>query len=93
MTSQVLMGIHRWFAGPQKAKALGWNAVTLSGGAALGQVLGGSVVSADVMGLGWRAVFLLNLPICALVLLLGLVLLPRESPAPARVSGARSDTR
>jgi MFS family permease len=81
MTSQVLVGIHRWFTGPTRARALGWNAVTLSGGAALGQVLGGTIVSADLLGTGWRAVFLLNVPIGALVLLIGVALLPHDRPA------------
>ncbi|MFJ7911932.1 MFS transporter [Kitasatospora sp. NPDC096204] len=81
MISQVLMGIHRWYTGPARARALGWNAVTLSGGAALGQILGGTIVSADILGAGWRAVFLLNVPIGALILLLGVVLLPHDRPA------------
>ncbi|MDG9681326.1 MFS transporter [Streptomyces sp. DH18] len=80
MISQVLVGIHRWFSGPARARALGWNVLTLSGGAALGQVLGGTIVSADLLGTGWRAVFLLNVPIGVLVLGLGVVLLPRDRP-------------
>ncbi|MFC8454159.1 MFS transporter [Kitasatospora sp. NPDC057223] len=87
MISQVLMGIHRWFTGRARARALGWNAITLSGGAALGQVLGGTIVSADILGTGWRAVFLLNVPIGGLILLLGVVLLPRERPAATAVRG------
>ncbi|MFB7517307.1 MFS transporter [Streptomyces sp. NPDC056144] len=83
MTTQVLVGIHRWFTGPTRARALGWNAVTLSGGAALGQVLGGTLVSADLFGTGWRAVFLLNVPIGGLILLLGLALLPHDRPTDA----------
>ncbi|MEU2180871.1 MFS transporter [Streptomyces thermolilacinus] len=80
MITQVLVGIHRWFTGPDRARALGWNAVTLSGGAALGQVLGGTIVSADILGTGWRAVFLLNVPIGVLVLLLGVAMLPHDRP-------------
>ncbi|MEU5220674.1 MFS transporter [Streptomyces sp. NPDC020807] len=83
MTTQVLVGIHRWFTGPTRARALGWNALTLSGGAALGQVLGGTLVSADLFGTGWRAVFLLNVPIGGLILLLGLALLPHDRPTDA----------
>ncbi|MEV6120133.1 MFS transporter [Streptomyces sp. NPDC052077] len=83
MTSQVLVGIHRWFTGSGRARALGWNAVTLSGGAALGQVLGGTIVSADLLGTGWRAVFLLNGPIGVVVLLMGVALLPHDRPDPA----------
>ncbi|MER5633235.1 MFS transporter [Streptomyces nitrosporeus] len=81
MISQVLVGIHRWFTGPARARALGWNVLTLSGGAALGQVLGGTIVSADLLGTGWRAVFLINVPIGVLILALGLFLLPHDRPA------------
>ncbi|MFD3971823.1 MFS transporter [Streptomyces cyaneofuscatus] len=80
MISQVLVGIHRWFTGPARARALGWNVLTLSGGAALGQVLGGTIVSADLLGTGWRAVFLINVPVGVLILVLGLVLLPHDRP-------------
>ncbi|MBB1242899.1 MFS transporter [Streptomyces durbertensis] len=91
MISQVLVGIHRWFTGTARARALGWHAVTLSGGAALGQVLGGVIVSANLFDTGWRAVFLLKVPVGALVLLLGLALLPRERPAPTRTGRGGND--
>ncbi|OEJ98227.1 hypothetical protein J116_019995 [Streptomyces thermolilacinus SPC6] len=91
MITQVLVGIHRWFTGPDRARALGWNAVTLSGGAALGQVLGGTIVSADILGTGWRAVFLLNVPIGALVLLLGVAMLPHDRPTGTE-TGTRAGT-
>ncbi|MEU2118018.1 MFS transporter [Streptomyces sp. NPDC016459] len=91
MISQVLVGIHRWYTGSARAKALGWNALTLSGGAALGQVLGGTIVSADILGTGWRAVFLLNVPIGVLILALGVTLLPHDRPAPADVRRGDND--
>nr|WP_262986981.1 MFS transporter [Streptomyces sp. CBMA156] len=91
MISQVLMGIHRWYTGPARARALGWNAVTLSGGAAAGQILGGTVVSADILGTGWRAVFLLNVPIGVLILLLGVFLLPHDRPAAGTVRRGDND--
>nr|WP_254814137.1 MFS transporter [Xanthomonas translucens] len=34
----------------------------------MGQVLGGSLVTADIAGSGWRAIFLINLPLCVLAL-------------------------
>ena len=74
MTSQVLIGIHRWSSGRLKARALGWNALSLSAGAALGQVLGGTLVSADILGTGWRAVFLVNVPVGALMLIAAVAL-------------------
>ncbi|TQO32074.1 MFS transporter [Streptomyces cavourensis] len=40
MISQVLVGIHRWFTGPARGRALGWNVLTLSGGAGLALIAG-----------------------------------------------------
>src|SRR5580704_4628531 len=44
-------------------------ATVISGGAVLGQVVGGLLISADVFGLTWRSVFLVNVPIGVAVLL------------------------
>lgn len=65
---QILSTIHVTLRGQAHSRALGlYGAV---GGLAfvVGQVLGGLLVSSDLWGMGWRAVFLINLPICALVL-------------------------
>lgn len=43
--------------------------------AVIGQSLGGLLVTADLWGLGWRAIFLINLPVAALALL-GSLFLP-----------------
>ncbi|WP_441249458.1 MFS transporter [Kitasatospora sp. McL0602] len=77
MVPQILIGIHRWFPDGQRARAVGLYAATLSGSAALGQVLGGVLVSADLFGTGWRAAFLINVPAGAAALLAGARLLPR----------------
>jgi len=34
----------------------------------IGQILGGVLVTADIAGSGWRPIFLINVPICALAL-------------------------
>jgi len=49
--------------------------------AAGAQLIGGLLVHADIAGLGWRTVFLINLPIGALALALAPVVIP-ESRAP-----------
>ncbi|NUS06401.1 MAG: DHA2 family efflux MFS transporter permease subunit [Nonomuraea sp.] len=46
----------------------------------LGPVLGGAIVE----GLGWRWMFLVNVPVCAVALAAALVLLPREPGADPR---------
>ena len=65
---QVMATIHVALSGHAHSRALGlYGAI---GGLAFifGQVLGGYLVSADVAGMGWRIVFLINLPVCLAVL-------------------------
>ncbi len=78
MVPQVLSGIQLHFTGPARARAQGLLAVALSGGAVAGQVLGGVLVSADLGGLGWRPVFLVNVPAGVVLLAAGLRLLPAD---------------
>jgi EmrB/QacA subfamily drug resistance transporter len=56
--------------------------------AVLGPLLGGSLVSLDVLGSGWRAIFLVNVPIGLVAILAGRRLLPHTAPA---APGARLD--
>ncbi|SNR37032.1 Predicted arabinose efflux permease, MFS family [Actinomadura mexicana] len=79
MVPQVLSGIQLHFTGPARARAQGLLAVALSGGAVAGQVLGGVLVSADVGGLGWRPVFLVNVPAGIVLLAIGARLLPADA--------------
>ncbi|GGA83357.1 MFS transporter [Brucella endophytica] len=46
-----------------RRRAFGLLGMTLGFAAIAGQVLGGLIVESDLFGLGWRAVFLINLPI------------------------------
>ncbi|MFC4084204.1 MFS transporter [Amycolatopsis samaneae] len=79
MVPQVLTGIQAHFTGTGRVRALGYYAVALSGGAVAGQVLGGLLVAADVFGTGWRAIFLINVPLGVL-----LVLAARRLPSDER---------
>jgi hypothetical protein len=45
-------------------------ATVISGGAVLGQVIGGVLISADLFGATWRPIFLVNVPVGILVLAL-----------------------
>ncbi|MEV4006208.1 MFS transporter, partial [Actinomadura sp. NPDC049753] len=85
MVPQVLSGIQLHFTGPARARAQGLLAVALSGGAVAGQALGGVLVAADVGGLGWRPVFLVNVP--AGVALLAAV---EQEQRPAPPAGPRA---
>ncbi|WP_410877154.1 MFS transporter [Nocardia sp. A7] len=83
LAPQVMTLIQRTFAGAARARALSVYAAIVSGGLLAGQILGGLIVDADLGGSGWRAVFLVNVPI-GLALL---VLAPRVLP----VTVARTD--
>ena len=85
MVPQVLSGIQRYFSGTSRVRALGYYAVALSGGAVAGQVLGGLLISANLFGAGWRPIFLLNVPIGALLLVAARRVLPSEVRGPGRI--------
>jgi MFS family permease len=78
MIPQVLSLIQRHFSGEARAKALGAYSAVLATGAATGQVVVGVLVSADLFGTGWRPVFLVNVPVGAVLLAVGSRVLPRD---------------
>jgi MFS family permease len=84
MVPQVFSLIQRTFTGSARAQALSMWAATLALGGLVGQVVGGVLVSADLLGTGWRPVFLVNVPIGLLLLVASLRFLPVDEPAPAR---------
>ncbi|QKV95007.1 MFS transporter [Streptomyces sp. NA02950] len=82
MLPQVLSLIQRTYTGSSRARALGAYSAVLASGAAAGLIVGGVLVEADLMGAGWRPVFLVNVPIGLLLLVLGPRLMgsPEETP-------------
>ncbi len=75
MIPQVLSLIQRTYTAPgPRARAMSLYATVISGGAVLGQVLGGLLVSADLFGSSWRPVFLVNVPVGLAVLAFGRLL-------------------
>jgi MFS family permease len=75
---QVLSGIQLSFSDAERGRALGFFVMVLSGSAVLGQVLGGVLISADLPGSGWRPVFLINVPIGAVLIAAAVRYLPAE---------------
>ncbi|MGW0537965.1 MFS transporter [Streptomyces sp. NPDC003032] len=71
MLPQVLATLHVTFDGEQRSRAFGLYGAVLSFGSVLGPVLGGVLTESDLFGLGWRPVFLINVPIGLAVFLLG----------------------
>ena len=84
MTPQVLATIMAVLAGEQRGRAIGLFGAAGGIAAAAGQVLGGALVSADLFGLGWRTVFLFNVPVALVALVLAWRMVP-ESRAEERI--------
>jgi EmrB/QacA subfamily drug resistance transporter len=76
MVPQVLAMISAVYPPERRARALGWYGAAGGLGSIAGQVLGGLLLSADVLGLGWRIIFLVNLPVGLVVIPLARWLLP-----------------
>jgi MFS family permease len=51
------------FQGHERARALSVYGITMGVASAGGQLIGGLLVSCDIANMGWRAIFLVNLPI------------------------------
>lgn len=68
MGPQSLASIHAIFPPEEKNRALSFYGATFGLASVAGQLLGGVLVSADLFGMGWRSVFLINLPVIALAI-------------------------
>ncbi len=71
MIPQVLASLHVTFDGENRSRAFGLYGAVLSLGSVLGPVLGGVLTEADLFGLGWRPIFLINVPVGLAVIILG----------------------
>jgi EmrB/QacA subfamily drug resistance transporter len=78
MAPQALASIHALFPARERARALSIYGVALGLSSIVGQLLGGALVGADIGGLGWRLIFLINVPI-AIVAFVAAIPLLRET--------------
>lgn len=83
MVPQVFGIIRSSFAPAERAKAFGAYGAVLGIASVAGPLVGGMLVDADLLGLGWRTIFWVNLPVAAVGLVLGARFLP-ESTATGR---------
>jgi len=63
MAPQVLAILGLAYLGADRARAFTAYSLTLGFGGIGGQLIGGALINADIAGLGWRACFLINLPV------------------------------
>ncbi|MDA0563333.1 MFS transporter [Streptomonospora sp. S1-112] len=86
MIPQVLGIIRASFAPQARAAALGVYGAVLGLASVAGPLLGGILTQADLFGLGWRAIFWVNVPIALAGLAIGHRALPdSRSPGAARL--------
>lgn len=78
---QILATIHATLKGKHHSRAVGIYTAVAGLSVAVGQILGGWIVSSDLFGLGWRLGFFVNLPLCVLVLGLAAFSLPETCAA------------
>ena len=72
MAPQALASVQAIFPESEKPLALSLYGAVFGLAAVVGQALGGILISLDVMGLGWRAIFLVNFPIALVVVLIAI---------------------
>ncbi|WP_283135082.1 MFS transporter [Rhizohabitans arisaemae] len=87
MIPQVFGIIRASFTPEARAKALGAYGAVLGLASVAGPLLGGVLVEADLFGLGWRAIFWINVPIA----IAGLIIAVRHLPESRRPYGTRLD--
>jgi MFS family permease len=87
MVPQVLATLHLLFADQARARAFGIYGIVLGLAGAAGFLLGGLLVTLDLAGLGWRAVFFVNGPFGLIIIIAALRIMPS---VPRRV-GTRLD--
>ena len=86
MIPQVFGIIRASFEPGARAKALGAYGAVLGLASVAGPLLGGVLVEADLFGLGWRAIFWVNVPIAIIGLIVGARFMPESRvPGDARL--------
>jgi MFS family permease len=74
---QILGSIRTLFADERElARAMSAYGIMMGMAAAIGQFSGGALIAWNPWGLGWRAIFLLTLPVCAVSLVLAWKVVP-----------------
>ncbi|MEH2564450.1 MFS transporter [Bradyrhizobium sp. AZCC 2289] len=87
MVPQVLATLHLLFTDSSRARAFGIYGIVLGLAGAAGFMLGGVLVTLDLAGLGWRAVFFVNVPSGVVIIAAALKIMPTVP----RRAGARLD--
>jgi MFS family permease len=86
VSPNVLSIIGVLYTGARRVRAITAYGVVLGTAAALGQVVGGLLIQADIAGSTWRAIFLINVPVGAAALVLASRTVPEsKAHSPGRL--------
>ena len=85
MSPQVLAIVRVTFPEAERARAIGYFTTTIGFASILAQLIGGALIQADIAGLSWRPIFLVNVPVGVVALLMARRILV-ESRADSRPS-------
>lgn len=77
MAPQTMAIVQVLYSPLERVKKLAYFGIIVGLAAILGPIVGGVLIELDVLGLGWRAVFLINLPVGLAAIAAGLAVLPR----------------
>lgn len=80
LNPQVIAMIQELFSGPERARAFGLYGACVGISTAVGPLLGGVLIEVFGADQGWRAVFLVNVPVGLVTIVLAWRLLPRVRP-------------
>jgi EmrB/QacA subfamily drug resistance transporter len=76
LVPQVVALITATFPARERSRALAWYGATMGFGFVSGQILGGGLIQANIFGLGWRAIFLVNVPVGILAVIVASIVVP-----------------
>lgn len=91
MVPQVLSNIQVLYPPAERGRAMGMFTSVIGLAAVVGPVLGAVITSGDWFGLGWRPIFLINVPLAAIAIVAALVFIPEtraERPSPITAGSA-----
>jgi EmrB/QacA subfamily drug resistance transporter len=84
MFPQVLGIIQVVFSKAQRTRAIGFYGATIGLATILGPVTGGGLIDLNIAGIGWRAIFFVNVPIGLAALALGTAIIPESQSGVVR---------
>ncbi|MFI7007958.1 MFS transporter [Streptomyces sp. NPDC050145] len=84
LVPQVIGSFRTMFQGKERGAAFGMYGAVAGFASAVGLLLGGLLTDADLFGLGWRSVFLVNVPVAVATFVAGWILVPATRERGAR---------